>query len=242
MYWLRFRREMFYEIIEMKYAIHYCTSFPTCVPQEAISTMFPHDLDIFAVRIVILQQHCYIVPTYLSSRIAGAQLVMQSYFQNRQLKRRVRQHYKPEIETGRSDASSSASSRTQTVSTEAKIATSDDGENSVPNEKIEATRDPDSSITLVEFDGDDDPSNPHNWTFMCKVRCICVVTCIGFIVSWAGSIDSSASRRAAHEFGVSDTIESLATGLFLIAFGMGSFLASPVSETFGRNPVYITSL
>lgn len=111
------------------------------------------------------------------------------------------------------------------------------------NEKIQTpSSQADAPVKLVEFDGNDDPSNPHNWTFACKVRCTCVVTLIGVIVSWAGSIDSSASKRAAQEFGVSDTVESLASGLFLIAFGLGSLFAGPVSETFGRNPVYITCL
>jgi len=36
--------------------------------------------------------------------------------------------------------------------------------------------------------------------------------------------------------------ESLATGLFLIGFGAGALFAGPISETVGRNPVYITTL
>ena len=36
--------------------------------------------------------------------------------------------------------------------------------------------------------------------------------------------------------------ESLATGLFLIGFGVGALFAGPVSETVGRNPVYIATL
>ena len=41
---------------------------------------------------------------------------------------------------------------------------------------------------------------------------------------------------------MSEVTESLATGLFLIGFGCGALIAGPVSETVGRNPVYITTL
>lgn len=34
----------------------------------------------------------------------------------------------------------------------------------------------------------------------------------------------------------------MATGLFLVGFGLGALFAGPISETVGRNPVYITTL
>ena len=37
-------------------------------------------------------------------------------------------------------------------------------------------------------------------------------------------------------------MESLATGIFLVGFGTGALFAGPISETVGRNPVYITTL
>ena len=41
---------------------------------------------------------------------------------------------------------------------------------------------------------------------------------------------------------MSEVTESLATGLFLIGFGVGALVAGPISETVGRNPVYIATL
>ena len=41
---------------------------------------------------------------------------------------------------------------------------------------------------------------------------------------------------------MSKVTESLATGLFLIGFGCGALFAGPMSETIGRNPVYIATL
>ena len=48
--------------------------------------------------------------------------------------------------------------------------------------------------------------------------------------------------QAAADFGVSEVTESLATGIFSIGFGVGALFAGPVSETLGRNPVYIATL
>ena len=48
--------------------------------------------------------------------------------------------------------------------------------------------------------------------------------------------------QATADFGVGEVTESLATGIFLIGFGVGALFAGPVSETIGRNPVYIATL
>ena len=65
---------------------------------------------------------------------------------------------------------------------------------------------------------------------------------MGWVVGFASSIDSAVLEQAAKDFGVSEVTESLATGLFLIGFGVGALFAGPVSETVGRNPVYIMTL
>ncbi|TKA74434.1 hypothetical protein B0A49_02862 [Cryomyces minteri] len=69
-----------------------------------------------------------------------------------------------------------------------------------------------------------------------------MVASIGFVVGLASAIDASAVSEAAKEFGVSEVVESLATGLYLVGFGVGALFAGPVSETLGRNPVYISTL
>ena len=65
---------------------------------------------------------------------------------------------------------------------------------------------------------------------------------LGAVVGFASAVDSPAIPQAAKEFGVSEVVESLATGLFLIGFGVGALFAGPISEALGRNPVYIGTL
>ncbi|KAI9706157.1 MAG: hypothetical protein M1820_004918 [Bogoriella megaspora] len=97
-------------------------------------------------------------------------------------------------------------------------------------------------VFVVGYESDTDPLNPHNWSKVKRFAVTFLVAGIGFVVGVASSIDSSALTEAAQEFGVSEVVESMATGLYLIGFGVGALFAGPISETLGRNPVYISTL
>lgn len=100
----------------------------------------------------------------------------------------------------------------------------------------------DGNVFVVGWHGEDDPSDPHNWSYTKRISYTGIIAGIGCVVGFASSIDSSALPEASAEFGVSEVAESLATGLFLVGFGLGALYAAPFSETFGRNPVYIVTL
>lgn len=97
-------------------------------------------------------------------------------------------------------------------------------------------------VFVVGYEGDKDIMDPHNWSFTTRICATVNIASIGWIVGFASSVDSAALTQASRDFGVSEIAESLATGLFLIGFGVGALFAGPVSETIGRNPVYITTL
>ncbi|KAK3168480.1 hypothetical protein OEA41_004928 [Lepraria neglecta] len=97
-------------------------------------------------------------------------------------------------------------------------------------------------VFVVGYEGEKDIMDPHNWSFTTRIGATVNIASIGWIVGFASSVDSAALTQASMDFGVSEVAESLATGLFLIGFGVGALLAGPVSETIGRNPVYITTL
>lgn len=98
------------------------------------------------------------------------------------------------------------------------------------------------NVFVVGFEGPKDPMNPKTWSRTKRFAITFSVASIGCVVGLASSIDSSAVREASAEFGVSEVVESMATGLFLIGFGAGALFAGPFSETLGRNPVYIVTL
>lgn len=97
-------------------------------------------------------------------------------------------------------------------------------------------------VFVVGYEGPRDILNPHNWSRLTRISATINIAAIGWIVGFASSIDSAILPQATAEFGVGDVTESLATGLFLIGFGVGALFAGPISETVGRNPVYIATL
>ena len=93
-------------------------------------------------------------------------------------------------------------------------------------------------VFVVDYQGPNDPENPHNvgdskasavcsgsrsycaektdlcaqWSQAKRVWVTVVIAEIGFVVGFASSVDSPAIRKAAAEFGVSEVVESMATG------------------------------
>jgi hypothetical protein len=97
-------------------------------------------------------------------------------------------------------------------------------------------------VFVVGYQGLDDTLNPHNWSTTRRICYTLLIALIGLIVGFASSIDSAAAPQAAEEFHVSEVTESLATSMYLLGFGFGAPFAAPLSETFGRNVVYISTL
>lgn len=86
-----------------------------------------------------------------------------------------------------------------------------------------------------------DKDNPRNWAkwrkwyITCFASMLNVVTCL-----CAGSI-SSGAMEIQKEFHVSAEITTLALSLYVLGFAVGPVLLAPLSEYFGRQPVYVVS-
>ncbi|KAF5004977.1 hypothetical protein FDECE_8556 [Fusarium decemcellulare] len=97
-------------------------------------------------------------------------------------------------------------------------------------------------VFLVDWEGPDDPLNPQNWSVGRRVGVTLQISMIAVFVGAASGIDATVLPQAAASLGVSEVAESLATGLYLVGMGIGSLVAGPFSETFGRNAVYSVSM
>jgi len=104
------------------------------------------------------------------------------------------------------------------------------------------TQDNGSIYYLVEWPPND-PLMPRNWPRLKRIKTTLLIDLVTFVVTAASSIDSAVVVPAAAEFGVSLVTETLGgTGIYLIGFGCGALLASPLSELVGRYPVYMGTL
>lgn len=70
----------------------------------------------------------------------------------------------------------------------------------------------DGRVFIVGYHDEKDMMNPHNWSHLTRVWITFLVASIGFVVGVASSIDSMALPQASMEFGVSEVVESMATG------------------------------
>ncbi|KAF5973963.1 major facilitator superfamily transporter [Fusarium bulbicola] len=99
-------------------------------------------------------------------------------------------------------------------------------------------RDPDS--TIIGWNDPDDPDNPKNWPNRRKWMITVSLGMLSWVVTFASSIFSTATRPAAKEFGVSVEVMTLGTSLFVLGFAFGPLVFGPMSEVYGRKyPLFV---
>ncbi|KAM6535893.1 hypothetical protein FALCPG4_005420 [Fusarium falciforme] len=97
------------------------------------------------------------------------------------------------------------------------------------------TQDP----NAVGWDGDDDPNNPMNWTPKKKWRCIGALSLMTLLTPLGSSMFAPGVPDIMREF--KDDNENIATfvvSVYVLGFAFGPLLAAPLSEIYGRAPVF----
>ena len=93
---------------------------------------------------------------------------------------------------------------------------------------------------LVDFEGPDDPGNPHNWSKKRRWMITVSMAWMTFVVTFASSIFSVAIEATAEEFHVGTVVSTLGVSLFLLGFVFGPVFFGPASEAFGRKvPLFV---
>ncbi|TGJ84139.1 hypothetical protein E0Z10_g4621 [Xylaria hypoxylon] len=103
----------------------------------------------------------------------------------------------------------------------------------------QATDDDENDPNIVWWDGDDDPENPYNWSMTLKIlNCGCV-SFQTFISPLASSIFAPGVPLVLEEFhSTSLEIATFVVSVYLLGFAAGPLLLAPLSEIYGRVPVY----
>ncbi|RVX66009.1 hypothetical protein B0A52_09936 [Exophiala mesophila] len=139
-----------------------------------------------------------------------------------------RKHRSGSFATGRDRALSRAISRHETVLSRFRTR-QPIGNFSHPLETQKTSLD-----DLVDFDGDDDPYRPVNWTMKKKIITTAMYSFTTMSASWASSAFSPGTAQVSRDFQVGEQVATLGTSLFLFGFGLGPLLWAPLSEVFGR--------
>ncbi|KAI1421915.1 major facilitator superfamily domain-containing protein [Xylaria sp. FL1777] len=87
-----------------------------------------------------------------------------------------------------------------------------------------------------------DPENPKNWSKGFKWYITMVVAGTCFVVALASSIVTPDIDGVAEEFNVSSEVALLSITLFVVGFGVGPLAFAPLSEVYGRQVVYVSTL
>lgn len=96
---------------------------------------------------------------------------------------------------------------------------------------------------LVDWYSDDDPANPQNWSSLKKALVTLQICLYTFAVYAGSSIYVPGEELIMDRFGVQYFKASLGLALYVLAYGLGPLLWSPLSEMplLGRNIPYIVT-
>ncbi|KAF2719792.1 MFS general substrate transporter [Polychaeton citri CBS 116435] len=83
--------------------------------------------------------------------------------------------------------------------------------------------------------------NPLNWSLMRKWLYTSTVVFISGIVGFSSSVQTPAIPAIAHTFGTSRLVATLASTTYLIGCAFGPQVFAPLSELWGRNPLYYSA-
>ncbi|CAK7894152.1 multidrug resistance protein 1 [[Candida] anglica] len=97
---------------------------------------------------------------------------------------------------------------------------------------------------IVDWDGDDDPENPYNWPFYQKAFFIFEIAFLTTTVYLGSAIYTPGIEQIRSEWGIGRVLATLPLTLFVIGYGIGPMVLSPLSENavFGRTNIYIITL
>ncbi|KAF2090364.1 MFS general substrate transporter [Saccharata proteae CBS 121410] len=92
---------------------------------------------------------------------------------------------------------------------------------------------------IVDFDGPNDPTNPMNWTSSRKWGMIMVVSVVTLLTPLGSSMFAPGVPQLMEEFGsTSDVLAGLVVSVYVLGFAFGPLLIAPLSELYGRVPLY----
>jgi len=97
---------------------------------------------------------------------------------------------------------------------------------------------------FVTWNGDDDPENPYNWPLPQKVFLIVLIAFLTTSVYMGSAIYTPGIDQIMADFNTTRVKATLPLSMFVIGYGLGPMVFSPMSENaiFGRTSIYVVTL
>lgn len=95
------------------------------------------------------------------------------------------------------------------------------------------------SYKEVVFEGDDDPLNPKNLPTWRKWSIVIILALGSICVTLTSSVYTTTYEQMNREFGNSTIVATLGLTLFVFGLGLAPMLLGPLSEFYGRRPIYV---
>ncbi|CAG9989278.1 unnamed protein product, partial [Clonostachys byssicola] len=92
----------------------------------------------------------------------------------------------------------------------------------------------------VWWTSDDDPENPHNWSIWRKYSNTTLISLLTLITPMASNVCTPALPKIMEDFNQAknDELSSFVTSIFALGLAFGPLVFAPLSELYGRLPVY----
>ncbi|KAJ2907351.1 hypothetical protein MKZ38_003208 [Zalerion maritima] len=106
------------------------------------------------------------------------------------------------------------------------------------------TKTKDSTSLLITWYSPTDSSNPQNWSSSRKAFVTFLIALYTFVVYTSSAIYTPSMEEFMSVYDVDVTVASLGLALYVLGYGTGPLLFSPLGEVarIGRNPVYIVTM
>ena len=86
---------------------------------------------------------------------------------------------------------------------------------------------------------DSDPRNPYNWPITKKAFITCCIAASSLAASLSSSAYTGSTDQVRQHFHVGTEVVTLGLSLFVLGFAVGPIIFAPLSELYGRQPVFV---
>jgi hypothetical protein len=100
---------------------------------------------------------------------------------------------------------------------------------------------PPSVSPYVDWDLSDMHLAPRNWSTTRRTAAFVIIWINCFAVDWPATADAGTSSKLAEHFHQNKWASCLGAALYTFGIAVGALFAGPISETVGRNPIYVGS-